>query len=148
MKQIYPFITSSYCIAHKTYNEAVKIRKLNQPHCLKEDMVIFAAYSCKEHITLFRARECTWIVAPKRAVKYTKYDLRSCLTYYEFDKKLWTSILTATILASVFRELPRRNSPIIKFFTNEQNASQIVCSIFKLLNNNWKDKARGQVFPN
>ena len=148
MKQIYPFIASSYCIAHKTPNEAMKIKKVNQPHSLKEDMVIFAAISCKEDITPFRAREGTWIVAPKRAVKCTKYDLRNCFTHYEFDKKLWTTIRTATILVSAFRKLPRRTSPINKFFTNEQNANQIMHSIHEMVNSTWKHEARRQVFPN
>lgn len=43
IKTIYPFTKGQHCIAHKMRNVAVKIKKMNRPHCLKEAKLIFAS---------------------------------------------------------------------------------------------------------
>lgn len=62
IKQIYPFVKGQRCIAHKMRNVAVKIKKMNRPHCLKEAKLIFASDTRKEAIKRFRAWEGKWVV--------------------------------------------------------------------------------------
>jgi transposase-like protein len=138
IKQIYPFTKGQRCIAHKMRNVAVKIKKVNRPHCLKEAKLIFAADSRQEAIKRFRHWEARWIVEEERAVKCMKKDLFNCLHYYEFDKELWTSIRTTNILERAFREVRRRTRPMNNFFTNEASANRIMFGISEMLNENWK----------
>jgi len=140
IKNIYPFVKGQRCIAHKMRNVAVKIKKLNRPHCLKEAKLIFASESRNEAIKRFRAWESKWIVEEERAVKCMKKDLFNCLHYYNFDKGLWKSIRTTNILERAFREVRRRTRPMNNFFTNEASANRIMFGISEMLNNNWKDK--------
>ena len=60
LKAIYPFVKVQRCIAHKMRNVAVKIRKVNQAHCLKEAKLIFAAESRKEAVKRFKTWEARW----------------------------------------------------------------------------------------
>jgi putative transposase len=141
IKQIYPFVKGQRCIAHKMRNVAVKIKKLNRPHCLKEAKLIFAADTRKEAIKRFKDWEAKWTVEEERAVKCLKKDLFNCLHYYNFDKELWKSIRTTNILERAFREVRRRTRPMNNFFTNEASANRIMYGISEMLNNNWKDKS-------
>ena len=140
IKQIYPFVKGQRCMAHKIRNVAVKIKKVNRPHCLKEAKLIFAADSRKEAIRRFRQWEAKWVVEEERAVKCMKKDLFNCLHYYEFDKELWTSIRTTNILERAFREVRRRTRPMNNFFTNEPSANRVMYGISEMLNKNWKGK--------
>lgn len=140
IKSIYPFIKGQRCIAHKMRNVAVKIKKANQPYCLKEAKLIFASESRKEAIKRFRAWEAKWIVEEERAVKCMKKDLFNCLHYYDFNKELWKSIRTTNILERAFREVRRRTRPMNNFFTNEPSANRIMYGISEMLNKNWKGK--------
>ena len=54
LKTIYPFVKVQRCMAHKMRNVAVKIRKPNQAHCLKEAKLIFATENRKEAIKRFK----------------------------------------------------------------------------------------------
>ena len=54
VKGLYPFTKAQRCIAHKMRNVAVKIRKVNRPHCLKEAKLIFASENRKEALRRFR----------------------------------------------------------------------------------------------
>lgn len=141
IKQIYPFVKGQRCIAHKMRNVAVKIKKVNRPHCLKEAKLIFAADTRKESIKRFRDWEAKWIVEEERAVKCMKKDLFNCLHYYQFDKELWKSIRTTNILERAFREVRRRTRPMNNFFTNEPSANRIMYGISEMLNKNWKGKS-------
>lgn len=141
IKQIYPFVKGQRCIAHKMRNVAVKIKKINRPHCLKEAKLIFAADTRKESIKRFRDWEAKWIVEEERAVKCMKKDLFNCLHYYKFDKELWKSIRTTNILERAFREVRRRTRPMNNFFTNEPSANRIMYGISEMLNKNWKGKS-------
>lgn len=141
IKQIYPFVKGQRCIAHKMRNVAVKIKKINRPHCLKEAKLIFAADTRKESIKRFRDWEAKWIVEEERAVKCMKKDLFNCLHYYQFDKELWKSIRTTNILERAFREVRRRTRPMNNFFTNEPSANRIMYGISEMLNKNWKGKS-------
>jgi transposase-like protein len=140
LKQIYPFVKGQRCIAHKMRNVAVKIKKMNRPHCLKEAKLIFASDTRKQAIKRFRTWEAKWVVEEERAVKCLKKDLFNCLHYYGFDKELWKSIRTTNILERAFREVRRRTRPMNNFFTNEASANRIMYGISEMLNNNWKDK--------
>jgi len=141
IKQIYPFVKGQRCIAHKMRNVAVKIKKMNRPHCLKEAKLIFASDSRKEAIKRFGDWEAKWTVEEERAVKCLKKDLFNCLHYYKYDKELWKSIRTTNILERAFREVRRRTRPMNNFFTNEASANRIMYGISEMLNNNWKDKS-------
>lgn len=141
IKQIYPFVKGQRCIAHKMRNVAVKIKKINRPHCLKEAKLIFASDTRKESIKRFKDWEAKWIVEEERAVKCMKKDLYNCLHYYQFDKELWKSIRTTNILERAFREVRRRTRPMNNFFTNEPSANRIMYGISEMLNNNWKGKS-------
>jgi len=141
IKQIYPFVKGQRCIAHKMRNVAVKIKKVNRPHCLKEAKLIFAADTRKESIKRFKDWEAKWIVEEERAVKCMKKDLFNCLHYYQFDKELWRSIRTTNILERAFREVRRRTRPMNNFFTNEPSANRIMYGISEMLNKNWKGKS-------
>jgi transposase-like protein len=140
IRSIYPFTKGQRCIAHKMRNVAVKIKKLNRPHCLKEAKLIFAAESRKEAIKRFRAWEAKWSVEEERAVRCMKKDLFNCLHYYEVDKELWKSIRTTNILERAFREIRRRTRPMNNLFTNEASANRIMYGTSEMLNNNWKGK--------
>jgi transposase-like protein len=141
IKQIYPFTKGQRCMAHKMRNVAVKIRKVNRPHCLKEAKPIFAADSRQEAIKRFRHWEAIWIVEEEWAVKCMKKDLFNCLHYFKFEKELWTSIRTTNILERAFREVRRRTRPMSNFFTNEAGANRIMFGISEMLNENWKGSA-------
>jgi len=122
-------------------NVAVKIKKVNRPHCLKEAKLISAADTRKEAIKRFKDWEAKWTVEEERAVKCLKKDLFNCLHYYNFDKELWKSIRTTNILERAFREVRRRTRPMNNFFTNEASANRIMYGISEMLNNNLKDKS-------
>jgi len=141
IKSIYPFTKGQRCIAHKMRNVAVKIRKMNRPHCLKEAKLIFAADSRKEAHKRFRAWESKWLVEEERAVKCMKKDLFNCWHYFDFDKELWKSIRTTNVLERAFREVRRRTRPMNNFFTNEASADRIMYGITEMLNDNWKGKS-------
>jgi len=121
-------------------NVAVKIKKLNRPHCLKEAKLIFAVQSRKEAIKRFRAWEAKWSVEEERADRCMKKDLFNCLHYYELDKELWKSVRTTNILERAFREIRRRTRPMNNFFTHEASADRIMYGTSEMLNNNWKGK--------
>ncbi|NIW10604.1 MAG: IS256 family transposase, partial [Gammaproteobacteria bacterium] len=141
IKSIYPFIKGQRCMAHKMRNVAVKIRKVNRPHCLREAKLIFQADSRKEAIRRFKSWETRWFIEEERAVRCMRKDLFSCLHYYDLDKELWKSIRTTNILERSFREMRRRTRPMNNFFTNEASANRIMHGITDMLNNNWKDNA-------
>jgi len=140
IKSVYPFTKAQRCIAHKMRNVAVKIRKANRPHCLKEAKLIFASDTRKEAIRRFRDWESKWRIEEERAVRCLKKDLFGCLHYFDFDKELWRSIRTTNILERAFREVRRRTRPMNNFFTNEASANRIMYGISDMLNQNWKDK--------
>ena len=147
-KSIYPFIKGQRCIAHKMRNVAVKIRKVNRPHCLREAKLIFQADSRKEALRRFKSWEARWFIEEERAVRCMRKDLFSCLHYYDFDKELWKSIRTTNILERSFREMRRRTRPMNNFFTNEASANRIMHGITDMLNNNWKDNALKRISTN
>jgi putative transposase len=140
LRSMYPFIKAQRCIAHKMRNVAVKIKRINRPHCLKEAKLIFAAGSRKEAIRRFKTWESKWIVEEERAVKCMRKDLFSCLHYFSYDKELWRSIRTTNILERAIREVRRRTRPMNNFFTNEASANRIMYGITDMLNANWKGK--------
>lgn len=137
---LYPFTKVQRCIAHKMRNVAVKIRKANRPHCLKEAKRIFASDNRREALRRFRDWEGKWRIEEERAVRCLKKDLFGCLHYFDFDKELWKSIRTTNILERAFREVRRRTRPMNNFFTNEASANRIMYGISNMLNQNWKDK--------
>lgn len=140
LKSIYPFTKAQRCIAHKMRNVAVKIRKMNRPHCLKEAKGIFASENRKEALRRFREWESKWLVEEERAVRCLRKDLFACFHYFDFDKELWKSIRTTNMLERAFREVRRRTRPMNNFFTNEASADRIMYGISNMLNQNWKDK--------
>jgi putative transposase len=148
IRGIYPFIKAQRCMAHKMRNVAVKIRKVNRPHCLKEAKLIFQADSRKEALRRFKSWEAKWLIEEERAVRCMRKDLFSCLHYYAFDKELWKSIRTTNILERTFREMRRRTRPMNNFFTNEASANRIMHGITDMLNNNWKDNALKRISTN
>jgi putative transposase len=140
LKGIYPFIKGQRCIAHKMRNVAVKIRKANQAHCLKEAKFIFAAENRKEALKRFKTWEARWLVEEERAVQCMKKDLFNCLHFYDFPPELWKSIRTTNILERAFREVRRRTRPMNNFFTNEASSDRIMYGISQMLNKNWRGK--------
>ena len=140
IKSLYPFTKAQRCIAHKMRNVAVKIRKANRLHCLKEAKGIFASDNRKEALRRFRDWESKWRIEEERTVRCLKKDLFGCLHYFDFDKELWKSIRTTNILERAFREVRRRTRPMNNFFTNEASANRIMYGISDMLNQNWKDK--------
>ena len=84
LKASYPFVKGQRCIAHKMRNVAVKIRKVNQAHCLKEAKLIFAADNRKEAIKRFKDWQARWQVEEERAVRCMEKDLVHCLHYFAF----------------------------------------------------------------
>ena len=119
-------------------NVAVKIRKINRPHCIKEAKLIFGADNRKEALRRFKTWEANWFIEEERAVRCMRKDLFSCLHYYDFDKELWSSIRTTNVLERTFREIRRRTRPMNNFFTNEPSANRIMYGITDMLNKNWK----------
>jgi putative transposase len=148
LRSMYPFIKAQRCIAHKMRNVAVKIRRINRPHCLREAKLIFAAQSRKEAIRRFKTWESKWIVEEERAVKCMRKDLFSCLHYFNYDKELWRSIRTTNILERAIREVRRRTRPMNNFFTNEASANRIMYGITDMLNANWKGKTLKPISTN
>ncbi len=145
LKAIYPFVKVQRCIAHKMRNVAVKIRKANQVHCLKEAKLIFAAENRKEAIKRFKTWEASWQVEEERAVKCMKKDLFSCLHFYDFPPERWKSIRTTNILERAFREVRRRTRPMNNCFTNEASSDRILYGITQMLNKNWRGKTLKQI---
>jgi len=145
LKDMYPFIKGQRCIAHKMRNVAVKIRKVNQAHCLKEAKLIFAADSRKEAVKRFKEWQARWQVEEERAVRCLEKDLFNCLQYFSFDPALWKSIRTTNILERAFREVRRRTRPMNNFFTNEASSNRIMYGITEMLNKNWRGKTLKQI---
>jgi putative transposase len=145
LKAVYPFVKGQRCIAHKMRNVAVKIRKANQAHCLKEAKLIFAADSRKEAVKRFKAWQARWQVEEERAVRCLEKDLFNCLQYFAFDPALWKSIRTSNILERAFREVRRRTRPMNNFFTNEASSNRIMYGITEMLNKNWRGKTLKQI---
>ena len=142
---MYPFIKGQRCIAHKMRNVAVKIRKVNQAHCLKEAKLIFAADSRKEAVKRFKEWQARWQVEEERAVRCLEKDLFNCLQYFAFEPALWKSIRTTNILERAFREVRRRTRPMNNFFTNEASSNRIMYGITEMLNKNWRGKTLKQI---
>jgi len=142
---IYPSVKVQRCIAHKLRNVAVKIRKVNQAHCLQEAKLIFAADSRKEALKRFKAWEARWQVEEERAVKCMKKDLFNCLHFYDFPPERWKAIRTTNILERASREVRRRTRPMNNCFTNEASSHRILYGITKMLNKNWRGMALKQI---
>jgi putative transposase len=140
LKTIYPFVKVQRCIAHKMRNVAVKIRKANQTHCLKEAKLIFAAENRKEAIKRFKTWEARWLVEEERAVKCMQKDLFNCLHFYDFPPERWKSIRTTNVLERAFREVRRRTRSMNNCFTNEASSDRILYGITQMLNKNWRGK--------
>jgi len=145
LKAIYPFVKGQRCIAHKMRNVAVKIRKANRAHCLKEAKLIFAADSRKKAVKGFKAWRARWQVEEERAVRCMEKDFFNCLHYFAFDPALWKSIRTTNILERAFREVRRRTRPMNNFFTNEASSNRIMYGITEMLNKNWRAKTLKQI---
>jgi len=145
LKAIYPFVKVQRGIAHKMRNVAVKIRKVNQAHCLKEAKLIFAADSRKEALKRFKTWEARWQVEEERAVKCMKKDLFNCLHFDDFPPERWKSIRTTNILERAFREVRRRTRPMNNCFTNEASSDRLLYGITQMLNKNWRGKALKQI---
>lgn len=141
LKTIYPFVKGQRCIAHKMRNVAVKIRKVNRAHCLKEAKLIFAADSRKEALKRFKDWKARWQVEEERAVRCMERDLVNCLHYFAFDPAIWKAIRTTNALERAFREVRRRTRPMNNFFTNEASSDRIMYGITDMLNKNWRGKA-------
>ena len=111
LKANYPFVKGQRGIAPKMHNVAVKMRKVNQAHCLTEAQLIFAADSRKEDIKRCKDWQARWRVEEERAVRCMEKDLIHCLPYVAFAPALWKSIRTTNILERAFREVRRRTGP-------------------------------------
>jgi len=136
LKEIYPFIKTQRCIAHKLRNVVVKLKRSQQEPCMRELKPMFAANSRKEAVKIFKAWRTKWIVEAEAAVRCMEKNLAECLRYYDFDKSMWKSIRTTNILERAFRELRRRTKPM-NLFPNAESANRIFYGVIKNLNQSW-----------
>ncbi len=138
LKSIYPFKPIQRCIAHKLRNAAVKIKRANQPLCLKGAKLVFAAQSRTEAVKRFRIWKTQWIVREERAINCLEKDLNECLNYLKFEKSLWKKIRTTNIIERSFREIRRRTRPM-SIALPQESTERLFASLAKGLNNNWKN---------
>ncbi len=136
LKEIYPFIKTQRCIAHKLRNVVVKLKRSQQEPCMRELKPMFAANSRKEAVKIFKAWRTKWIVEAEAAVRCMEKNLAEVLRYYDFDKSMWKSIRTTNILERAFRELRRRTKPM-NLFPNAESANRIFYGVIKNLNQSW-----------
>ena len=113
-------------------NVAVKIRKVNQAHCLTEAKLIFAADSRKEAIKRCKDWQARWRVEEERALRCMEKDLIHCLPYFACAPALWKSIRTTNILERAFRKVLRRTRPMNNFFINEASSDRIMYGITQM----------------
>jgi len=139
LKEIYPFIKTQRCIAHKLRNVVVKLKRSQQKACMRELRPMFAAPNKKEAVKIYKAWRQKWIVEAERAVKCMDKNLSECLRYFDFDKSLWRSIRTTNILERAFREVRRRTRPM-NLFPNADSANRIFYGVTKNLNQSWNQK--------
>jgi len=145
LKEIYPFIKTQRCIAHKLRNVVVKLKRSQQEPCMRELRLMFAAGNRKEAVKIFKAWRSKWIVEAEAAVRCMDKNLAECLRYFDFDKSLWKSIRTTNILERAFREVRRRTRPM-NLFPNESSANRIFYGVTKNLNQHWNENPLGE-FP-
>jgi putative transposase len=138
LKEIYPFIKTQRCIAHKLRNVVVKLKRSQQKPCMRELRPMFAAGNRKEAVKIFKAWRSKWIVEAEAAVRCMDKNLAECLRYYDFDKSMWKSIRTTNILERAFREVRRRTRPM-NLFPNADSANRIFYGVTKNLNQNWNE---------
>jgi len=139
LKEIYPFIKTQRCIAHKLRNVVVKLKRSQQEPCMRELKPMFAANSRKEAVKIFKAWRTKWIVEAEAAVRCMEKNLAEVLRYYDFDKSMWKCIRTTNILERAFRKL-RRRTRSRKVFPNAEGANRIFYGVTKNLNQNWSRK--------
>ena len=138
LKEIYPFIKTQRCIAHKLRNVVVKLKRSQQEPCMRELKLMFTAGNRKEAVKIFKSWRSKWIIEAEAAVRCMDKNLAECLRYFDFDKSLWKSIRTTNILERAFREVRRRTRPM-NLFPNEDSANRIFYGVTKNLNQNWKE---------
>lgn len=136
LREIYPFIKTQRCIAHKLRNVVVKLKRSQQEPCMKELKPMFSADNRREAVKIYKAWRSKWIVEAEAAVRCMDKNLAECLRYYDFDKSLWKSIRTTNILERAFREVRRRTRPM-NLFPNEDSANRIFYGVTKNLNQTW-----------
>ncbi len=136
LKEIYPFIKTLRCIAHKLRNVVVKLKRSQQEPCMRELRPMFATGNRKEAVKIFKAWRSKWIVEAEAAVRCMDKNPAECLRYYDFDKSLWKSIRTINILQRTFRKVYRRTRPM-NLLPNADSANRIFYGVTKNLNQSW-----------
>jgi len=136
LKEIYPFMKTQRCIAHKLRNVVVKLKRSQQKPCMRDLRPMFAASNKKEAVKIYKAWRSKWIVEAEAAVRCMDKNLAECLRYFDFDKSMWKSIRTTNILERAFREVRRRTRPM-NLFPNDDSANRIFYGVTKNLNQSW-----------
>lgn len=139
LKRIYPFIKRQRCIAHKTRNVAVKVRRANQKACMAGVKEIWSAKSKRAAITKFKQWKEIWRISEEAAVKCLEKDLYECLTYYDFKEQYWKKIRTTNIIERTFREVRRRTRPM-GIALEPESTERLFAGITERLNKNWNKK--------
>jgi putative transposase len=139
LKTIYPFIKVQRCIVHKFRNVAARIKRAHKKVCMAGMKRIFTAPNRKTAIARFRQWKYQWQILEERAVSILEKDLHECLTFYQFDERLWKKIRTTNTIERMFREIRRRTRPM-SIALSPENTERLFASLAKSINKSYENQ--------
>jgi transposase-like protein len=137
LEHLFPKTRVQICIAHKMRNVLGKTARKNKRAMADDLKKIYNAGSKEKAMANFKACAKKWYVAEPRAIESLRFSFEKTLTYYEFDKELWTKIRTSNILEREFREVRRRIKVFDSSFNDRDSLMRYGNTIFDYLNNNY-----------
>jgi transposase-like protein len=135
---VFAFTEKQLCWAHKMRNVTAKVKKRDRDKVKLGAIKIYNAKNRREAIKNFRCWKEKWQRVYPEAVKCVERDLEMLLAFYKFPKSHWKKIRTTNVIERLIREVRRRTCPIGSF-NDKDSAERIVYTVFKSLNEKWKD---------
>ncbi len=136
----YPNIKIQNCIVHKMRNVFGKTSRPNKKSVARDVSKIFSSSTKEEALLLAKQTVKKWYLVEPAAMESLKFNFEYCLTYFEFDRTLWSKIRTTNILEREFREVRRRIRVFDSTFQSEDSTNRYANSVFNYLNSNYPSK--------
>jgi len=135
--QLFPQTPLQNCIVHKLRNVIGKTSYKNRKEVAADAKQVYQQETKEESLTTVKAFCKKWYLKEPKAVNSFKHNFLRTITYYDFEKKLWTKIRTTNILEREFREVRRRIKVFDSSFNSIDSHTRYAGSIINHLNQNY-----------
>lgn len=136
LAMVFPYAKSQRCILHKLQNVTRDTSPRYRKPLLHHAALIYRKASSKQEARRLAHRfQVTWHKHQPKAVRTLLRDFEKTLTYFEFEKKLWSKIRTNNLLERFQREVRSRIRPM-GAFQGERSLNRIVYALIATYNLN------------